>query len=82
MAGIMSTQTSEKDALARAIEAAGGYSAVARELGISFQAVYKWTRAPVERCADLERLSGRTVRRQDLRPDIFGPVRTATERAA
>jgi len=82
MAAIMSEQTPEERALGRAIELAGGHSAVSKELGISVQAVYKWRRAPVERCADLERMSGRKVRRQDLRPDIFGPVRPLSERAA
>lgn len=81
MSAIMSIHTPEREALGRAIEAAGGHSAVAKELGISVQAVYKWTRAPVERCADLERLAGRRVKRQELRPDIFGPIRVATERA-
>lgn len=81
MTATMNDYTSEKQALARAISEAGGVSAVAEALGITVQAVYKWDRAPVERCADLERLSRKKVRRVELRPDIFGSATSETRAA-
>jgi DNA-binding transcriptional regulator YdaS (Cro superfamily) len=49
-----------------------GFAELAGHLGLSRQAVYKWLDAgvPVERCSDIERLTG--VPRSLLRPDIFG----------
>lgn len=62
-----------------AIKRAGGPSAVAREFGISPQAVGQWERIPAERVLVLERLSG--VPRHLLRPDIY-PAPAEPERAA
>lgn len=51
------------------IEKAGGYSKLARKLGISHVAVLKWKNVPVKRLAAVERITG--IPREELRPDIF-----------
>lgn len=59
-------------ALNRARKIAGDRrgSALAKELGISRQAVYKWQICPITRALDVERITG--VSRYELRPDIYG----------
>jgi DNA-binding transcriptional regulator YdaS (Cro superfamily) len=57
------------EALNRAIEAAGGQSALARALGISPQAIDQWTKAPPLRVIAIEKASG--VSRHELRPDLY-----------
>lgn len=57
-------------------------SKIARELGISPQAVFDWPRVPAERVLVVERLSG--FSRHVLRPDIY-PIegeQSATKRAS
>jgi DNA-binding transcriptional regulator YdaS (Cro superfamily) len=56
-------------ALQRAIEQAGGQTALAKAIGIAKQSVRKWSLAPPERVLEIERISG--VPRTALRPDIF-----------
>ena len=67
-------------ALQKAIELSGGYSALARKLGISKQAVWQWQKVPDDRVADVEKATGRRVSRAELRPDLFGGA--AASRAA
>ena len=55
-----------------------GQSNVARELGITRNAVFQWTtsRVPAERCqalVDYAFLRGMAIRKSDLRPDVFDP---------
>ncbi len=60
-----------------AIDQAGGIKQLAKQLGITSEAVRKWTagwRVPAERVLEIERLTG--VSRHDLRPDIY-PRETA-----
>jgi DNA-binding transcriptional regulator YdaS (Cro superfamily) len=47
----------------------GGVHKLARRLGVSRQAIYQWTEVPVERAADLERVTG--IPRSRFRPDVF-----------
>ena len=47
----------------------GGVPKLARKLGVSRQAIYQWTEVPVERAADLERVTG--IPRSRFRPDLF-----------
>lgn len=58
--------------LQKAIDAVGNASKLARELGVTPQAVIFWKngerRVPAEHCPAIERLSG--VRCEDLRPDV------------
>lgn len=61
-------------ALKEAIASAGGGKALARALGVSPQAVYQWSRVPVDRVLEVERFTG--IPRGRLRPDIYGPELT------
>jgi len=60
----------------------GGVPKLARKLGVSRQAIYQWTEVPVERAADLERVTG--IPRSRFRPDVFkgSPPADADVRAA
>ena len=58
-------------ALQMAKTKAGGDAKLARELGISIQAVWQWKRVPVTRVLDVERITG--VPRHELRPDFYPP---------
>jgi len=55
-----------------------GIEGLARGCGITRQAVSLWTRVPVMRCADIERLTG--IPRERLRPDVFGAPRPRPRR--
>ena len=61
----------------KAIDRAGGPSAVSRALGLTKQAVSKWIEVPPRHVLALERLTG--ISRHVLRPDIYGP--SSSERA-
>lgn len=52
-------------------EAAGGYNALGRTLGISATAVWQWKRVPSERVRAVEKATG--ISRYAIRPDIYGP---------
>jgi DNA-binding transcriptional regulator YdaS (Cro superfamily) len=58
-------------ALDKAASHCGGLSKLATELGVSSQVLTNWRArgVPIERCAELEEASGKTVRRWELRPD-------------
>lgn len=58
-------------ALQRAIEHAGGAAKLARELGVTVQAVTQWKRAPVRRAIAIEQAVGGKVTRAELCPEIF-----------
>lgn len=57
----------------------GGQRALAKEVGVTYQAVQKWRagRVPAERCVEIERVTGGKVTRYDLRPDLFDVPATA-----
>jgi DNA-binding transcriptional regulator YdaS (Cro superfamily) len=55
--------------LERAIAVAGSESALAREIGVTSQAVSQWKRVPAERCPAVSRATG--IALHDLRPDIY-----------
>lgn len=69
----MSKQLSPYEALQKAVTTAGSQSALARELGVSQTAVWKWLQKskqlPAEYVLTAERLYG--VSRHLLRPDIY-----------
>ena len=56
--------------LVYAAQKVGGMAQLAANLGIARQAIYQWTRVPVDRVVEIERLTG--IPRATLRPDIFG----------
>jgi DNA-binding transcriptional regulator YdaS (Cro superfamily) len=58
-----------ENALREAIRRVGGLAALARQLGISPQAVQQWRIAPAVRTLEIERLTG--VSRYELRPDLY-----------
>lgn len=58
-----------REALKRAIKAAGGLAGLAGPLGITEQAVSQWDEVPPLRVLAVERVSG--VSRSELRPDLY-----------
>lgn len=58
--------------IADVLVAAGSASALAAQIGITPQALSQWTRVPVARVLDVERITG--ISRHELRPDIYGPA--------
>lgn len=68
------------EAIERAIEIAGGPTALARSIGgLTSQAVSQWKKCPPDRALDVERITG--VSRHELCPEVFGPA-PKKERAA
>ncbi len=65
-------------ALLAAIKVAGGHTQLAEALGITRSAVHQWSAVPIERAADVERVTG--ISRERLRPDVF--ARRLKRRAA
>ena len=64
------------DALQRAVNAAGGQSQLATQLGVTQSTVWYWLARskrglPAEHVVAVETATG--VKRHDLRPDIFSP---------
>lgn len=73
--GLTSVAVSTLSPLERVREAVGSQKAIADALGLSQPTVHEWFKRgqpPADRCIALEDLSGGTVTRYDLRPDIFG----------
>lgn len=63
-------QSLERDpALVQALEAVGGYAALARALGKTRGGLWQWKRVPAERVLAVEAASG--VPRHELRPDLY-----------
>lgn len=60
-----------REALERAIKAAGGIAKLAEPLGITAQAVSQWDEVPPLRVLAVEMVSG--VSRSELRPDLYPP---------
>ena len=58
--------------LSEAIDAAGGVSELARNLGIAQPSVSNWAKVPAERVLSVEAATG--VRRDLLRPDLYGSM--------
>lgn len=67
-----------KTAIQKAVEAAGGQTALAKLIGVSQGLVWQWCDGRLavraEHCASIERVVGGEVSRYDLRPDVFGPA--------
>ena len=73
-------------ALERAIEIAGGQSALAEKIGKKQAHVAMWLKrrkVPAEVCADIEGATSGAVTREALRPDVFRePPRQPRKKAA
>ena len=78
----MAVNDSTNQALRDAVKAAGGQSALARLIGTSQAAVWKWVSRrkdlPAEHVLTVEEATG--ISRHRLRPDVYGPE--PTEEAA
>lgn len=63
-----------REPIQRAIDAAGGVSALARRIGVSPQVVANWRArgVPPGRVLAIEEASNGVVTRHELRPDVFG----------
>ncbi len=74
------------DALKRAIQHAGGQSALARAIAVSPQAISNWIargNVPAEHCPAIEAAMPGVVRCEDLRPDVaWSVLRSSHEQAA
>ena len=62
-----------------AVELAGGQSALARAIGgdVKQAHVWYWLQkgvVPAEHCGAIETATGGKVTREELRPDVFGPL--------
>jgi DNA-binding transcriptional regulator YdaS (Cro superfamily) len=62
-------ESSPELALQRAIKSAGGYTALAKLIGVSRPAVARWSVVPPLRVLAVEQASG--VPRRELRPDLY-----------
>ena len=76
----MERESSEVVALRAAVEQVGSQSALARLVGVSQQAVFKWLRnrkpLPAEHVLKVEARTG--ISRHELRPDLY-PLVSAAE---
>lgn len=61
-----------KPATMKAIEVAGGPTALAKMLCITRQAVEQWDAVPSKHVLAVEHVTG--VSRYELRPDLYGPA--------
>ncbi len=59
------------ESLERAIQRAGGQTALAAELELKPQAVQQWSRVPAERVLDVARATKFEVTPHELRPDLY-----------
>lgn len=73
-------------ALERAVQIAGGQSALAEKIGKKQAHVAMWFKrgkVPAEVCADIEGATDGVVKREQLRPDVFrDPPKRAPRRKA
>lgn len=61
------------DSVKKASEIVGGVTVLANMLGCSRQSLYQWDNVPRGRVLEIEELTGKKVRRFDMRPDIYPP---------
>ncbi len=78
--------TMNVDAITRAVELAGGQTALAKQLGVSQGLVWHWCagrlKVRAERCGAIETATNGQVTRAMLRPDVFGEAPAADLREA
>jgi DNA-binding transcriptional regulator YdaS (Cro superfamily) len=61
--------TITKQAVEAAAKRVGGPTALARDLGITYQALWRWQRVPLAHCHRVAELS--KISRKRLRPDVY-----------
>lgn len=69
MAGRPPVTKVDDPGLTKVLTATGGYSGLARLVGVSLQAVMKWRRVPAERIVQVEQATG--VSRAEQRPELY-----------
>lgn len=77
-----SMEINSKTPIENAIEAAGGITKMAKDLGLSsHMVIYQWSknRIPADRCPDIEALTG--IKCEQLRPDVNWAVLRASNPA-
>jgi DNA-binding transcriptional regulator YdaS (Cro superfamily) len=75
MASVEALKKAAMEALREAVRRCGGPTGLAKRMRLNQSTVSMWLfreSTPPERCADIEAATG--VRREELRPDIFGPT--------
>ena len=65
----MAMNQNREEGLEAAVQSFGGVAGLAAALGISYAAVYQWSRIPTGRVLRIERLTG--IARERLRPDLY-----------
>lgn len=71
-------RASAKEAMNRAVAAAGSKAAIAEKCRQPYQAVDRWCRTgqvPARHCIPIEEISNGAATRYELRPDVFGAAR-------
>lgn len=63
-------------AIDRAIEAAGGTTALARGLGVQPPSIYSWEKIPPRHVRRVSEITG--IPRHELRPDLWDPPASPT----
>ena len=66
----------------RVVDAAGGATALASQLGIKAPSIYSWSRIPAARAGRISEITG--IPRHELRPDLWDPpaINPPTDQAA
>ena len=67
--------------LKKAIEKAGGATALAKSLNITTQAISQWKKVPASRVLQVEAATLGAVTRHELRPDVFGAAASQQQAA-
>lgn len=67
----MDDKSAMAEALKRAIEIIGGLTATGRGCNIRPQAVAQWEICPAARVLQIEKLTGGSISRHDLRADLY-----------
>lgn len=69
------------EALHKAVSILGSQSALARAIRVKQQNIWSWLhvarKVPAEYCLAIEKATQGKVRREELRPDIFGEEKTS-----
>ncbi|MAZ78286.1 MAG: hypothetical protein CMF39_06365 [Legionellaceae bacterium] len=56
----------------KAVEHFGTLYKLAQALGLNMSSIYKWEKVPPRRCYELENITMGKIKKEKLRPDLFG----------
>jgi DNA-binding transcriptional regulator YdaS (Cro superfamily) len=68
----------DRKIIAMVIAQAGSIRALARQLGINYQAIQQWKKIPAKRVIAIEEVTG--IPREELRPDLYRAPRKTRRR--